>query len=141
MAKVHAKNTVFKLDSAAGSLVDLSSWIDNVGGLPGATGQSAVTAFSDGGDKTVPGLESASITISGSWDGASAAIDEHLAAIRGHANTQTVEYGPSGSTSGMIKYSCEVRLATYTVASAVADKVSFTATLQVQGVVTRGTWT
>ena len=37
MAFVAAKNTAFKLDNAAGTLVDISTYIDSVGGIANTT--------------------------------------------------------------------------------------------------------
>lgn len=141
MAFTHGKDAVFRLDDSAGTLRTLDTFVDNVAGLPGSRALSEVTAFTDEGVKNIPGLQSGSITVSGHYDStATTGPDAVFNGLRTATATATFEYGPEGATTGKIKYSGECWLQDYTVDATVADKVPFSATLTVDGTVTRGTF-
>jgi hypothetical protein len=141
MSFVHGKNSRASLDNPAGSLVPIHTFMDSIEGLPGEIELSDVTVFGDEGHKNVPGLENASISVSGHYDGAvSAIVDIIGTTAQRKAATRTFEYGPGGSGTGAIKYSAEVWIQAFTVSSSVTDKVSWSATLQVDGVVTQSTY-
>lgn len=135
MAFTHGKDSVFKIDNTSAVLTDVSAYVDNVEGLPGEQEFDDVTAYGDEGHKQIPGLENPSISVSGSWD---ATLD----AIMGPRRTATAsfEFGPAGSTTGLVKYSGECWVTNYTVSAPVANKVSWSADLKVDGTVTRGTF-
>lgn len=137
MAFVHGKNAVFSLDNAGGTLQNLSAYADNVSGLPGSNGLSPVTVFGNGGEKSIPGLENITFSASGSFDPALIAT---LGSLRGADATATFEYGPAGSGTGMPKFSGECWLTEFAVDATVADKVTWSATFQVDGVVTVGAY-
>lgn len=143
MAFVHGKSTVFKLDSAAGSLVDLSSYLDDVG-FPQSIETGETTTFGvAGGSKTyVVGLNDRTISLAGKWD---ATVDQHFAlVISGQADgsiaSSSFEFGPAGSANGKVKYSGECLITSFEVSNPVGDVVTFSAECQVTGQVTRGTW-
>lgn len=138
MAFVHGKDSAFKLDNTSASLTDISQYVDSVDGLPGEVELADVTAFGDEGHKNIPGLENASVSVSGNWDAALDAI--FGTTVQWKAATRSFEFGPAGSTTGLVKYSAECWITNFTVSAGVADKVTWSATLQVDGVVTRGTF-
>jgi hypothetical protein len=138
MAFTHGKNTAFSLDNTSGSLTSIGTYVDSVEGLPGEIELADVTTFGNEGHKNIPGLESGSITVSGNWDPALDAIIGTTTQQK--AATRTFEYGPAGSTASNVKYSGEAWISAYTVSSSVSEKVTFSLTLQVDGVVTRGTY-
>lgn len=141
MAFTHGKDAAFKIDDSAGTLRTLSQYVAQVSGLPGGRNLSEVTALGDGGTKSIPGLQNVSFTVSGHYDStATTGPDVVLSGLRTATATATFEYGPEGSTTGKIKYSGECWLTEYTVDAGVAEKVSFSASLQVDGTVTRGTF-
>lgn len=141
MTFVHGKDAAFKVDDSAGTLRTLTSYVDNVSGLPGARNLSEVTAFGDGGAKSIPGLQNVSFSVSGHYDStATTGPDVVLSGLRTATATASFEYGPEGGTTGKIKYSGECWLTEYTVDASVSDKVSFSASFQVDGTVTRGTF-
>lgn len=138
MAFVHGKSSHFAIDDAGGgSLTTISSYVDSVEGLPGEREMADVTALGDGGHKNIPGLENASFTVGGSWD---STLDGYMGALVDATATATFNYGPAGNGSGAVKYSGECWVTSYTVSSPVGDKVSWTANIQVDGTVTRGTF-
>lgn len=139
MAFVHGKNASFKVDDSGGTLRTLSTFIDNVSGLPGARDLSEVTAFGDGGTKNIPGLQNVSFSISGHFE-PTATTGPHavLNSLRISTATASFEYAPQGSTTGNVLMSGECWLSSYEVEAGVSDKVSFSAEFQVDGVVTVG---
>lgn len=143
MPFVHGKSTVFKLDNSAGTLVDLSSYLDDVG-FPQSIDTGETTTFGvAGGSKTyIVGLNDRTISLSGKWD---ATLDAHFAAViaaqaAGTQASASFEFGPAGSAQGAVKYSGEALVTSFEVSNPVADVVTFSAELQVTGQVTRGTW-
>ena len=142
MSFVHGKDSVFSVDDTGGSLRALSSFVDNVSGLPGSRDLSEVTAFGDEGVRNIPGLVNATFSISGHWDPTQTTGPDAVLGglMTGQTAPATFEYGPQGSTSTNIKYTGEAWLTSYTAESSVSDKVSFSAEFQVDGVITRTTY-
>lgn len=134
----HGKNASFKVDNSGGTLTDISTYIHEVT-LPRAIETAETTTFQvTGGSKTyVTGLNDATISISGKFD---ATIDAHLAGILGSDSSVSFEYGPSGSTTGMVKFTGESIMTKYDLSSPVGDVVSFSADFQVTGPITRATF-
>lgn len=130
-------NAVFKLDNSGGTLTDLSQYITSVSGLPGTADLQDVTTLGSAGRKWVPGLRTAQITLEGIWD---PAVDAHFGPLVGASATQTFEYGPEGGSAGKVKYTGECRVADYEAPSSVGEPVSWSATLQVDGGITRSTF-
>lgn len=141
MAFVHGKDAVFKLDDSGGTLRTLSSYVDNVSGLPGGRDLAEVTAFGDGGTKSIPGLQDVSFSIKGHFDStATTGPNAVLNSLRTATATATFEYGPEGGASGKVRFTGECWLTEYEVEAEVDDKVSFTAEFQVDGTVTANTF-
>ena len=136
MAFGHGKSAVFKVDNSAGSLTDLSAYI-NEASMPREIETAETTTFGSSAKSYITGLTDATISISGLFDSAADAV---LAGIAGQSATVSFEYGPLGSTASMIKFSGEAILTSYEVSSPVGDVVTFSADFQVTGAVTRGTW-
>jgi predicted secreted protein len=143
MAFRHGKNAVLKLDNSAGTLVDLSAYLDEIS-MPRSIETGETTTFgSTGSAKTyVTGLSDATISLGGKFD---STADAHFSGIltallAGTIDSVSFEYGKEGSTAGRVKYSGEALLTSYEVSSPVADIVTFSAELQVTGAITRGTW-
>lgn len=137
MAFVAAKNTVFKLDNAAGTLTDISAFIDSVSGIANTTDMAETTTFGST-SKTFQGTlrNGDTISISGKWD---SVLNTQLVALLGFATSSTFEYSPAGTTASLPKFTGECFVSSFEVSSAVADLVTFTASLQMTGAVTIGT--
>lgn len=141
MARAHGKNSVFKLDDSGGVLRDISPHVNNVSGLPGGRALSDTTAYGDGGERAIPGLASASFTVSGMAD--TTATTGTLAVLNGLRTTTATasfEYSPGGTATGLIKTAGECWLETLEIATSVTDKVPFTATFKLDGVTTDTTY-
>jgi hypothetical protein len=141
MAFVHGKDSHFSVDDSGGTLRNISASVDSVDGLPGDVDMAGVSAFGDSGHKYVVGLENGSFTVNGHWDDAAdVGANTVLAGIRGQSGTVTFEFGPAGNGSGAVKFSGEARLTSYSISASVTDRVTFTASFNVDGQVTAGTF-
>lgn len=143
MAFIHGKSTVFKLDDSAGSLTDLSAYLNEVG-FPESIETGETTTFgAAGSSKTyIVGLNDRTISLSGNWD---ATLDAHIAAViaaqaDGTVASSSFEFGPAGSASGKVKYLGEALVTSFEVSNPVGDVVTFSCELQVTGAVSRTTW-
>jgi hypothetical protein len=137
----HGKNTVFKMDNAAGTLVDISTSCDNIN-FPRTIETAETSAFGTTAKTYVVGLSDSKISASGKFD---ATTDAQIAAViaaidAGTLPTATFEYGPEGSASGRVRYTGESLVSSYEVSGQVSDMVPFSLELQVTGPVTRNTW-
>lgn len=137
MAFVAAKNTVFKLDNAAGTLTDISAFVDSVSGIANTTDMAETTTFGSA-SKTFQGTlrNGDTISISGKWD---ATLNTQMVGLLGLATSSTFEYSPAGTTVSFPKFTGECFVSTFEISSAVADLVTFSASLQMTGAVTVGT--
>ena len=136
MAFVHGKSAVFKLDDSGGTLRDLSAYLEEVS-MPRSIETAETTTFGSSAKSYITGLTDATISLTGKFD---ATADGYLAGVVGNAATLSFEYGPAGSTGGLIKYSGECIMTSYEVGATVGDAVTASVELQVTGAITRGTW-
>ncbi len=128
---------VLKLDNAAGTLVDLSAYINSVG-YPAEVTALETTTLGKTAKTYIVGLKDGTVSIGGPWD---ATLDAHMAAILGQAGvTKTYEYGPQGSTNGEVKYSGEAILTSYEISGEVDGVVEWSGELQLTDTQTRGVW-
>lgn len=138
MAFVHGKSAVFKLDNSSAALVDYSPYLNDVS-LSRSIETAETTTFGvSGSAKTyIVGLSDATFSISGLFD---ATADATLAGVLGFATALNFNYGPAGSTAGLVKYTGTCIMTGYNISAAVGDAVQATADFQVTGPVTRTTW-
>jgi hypothetical protein len=134
---IHSKLSVFWLDTAGGTLTDISTYCDEVG-FPEEMDLVETTTFGATSKTYLLGFADGKITISGNWD---RTIDVQLSAIKsafraGTLASVTFEYGPEGASSGDKKYTGEAVMVNYEKNSAVKDQVKFSAEFQITGAVT-----
>ena len=132
----HGKSAVFKVDNAAGTLTDISNTLNTVS-FPREAETLETTSFGSSDRTYIVGFKNGTISIDGSFD---ATVDTHLAAILGQDATVSFEYGPEGSTATYTKYTGECIMTSYETSAGVSDIVSFTASFQISGAVTRATY-
>jgi len=138
VAFVHGKSAVFKLDNSSGSLVDYSSYLNDVSLSRSIEAAETTTFGVSGSAKTyIVGLTDGTFSVSGLFD---ATADGTLAGVLGQSATLSFEYGPAGSTAGLVKYTGECIMTSYDVSASVGDAVQASADFQVTGAITRGTW-
>jgi hypothetical protein len=132
---VSAKNAVFKIQNASGTLTDISSDLNSIS-FPREVETKETTTFGSGTAKTYTALlEENKISISGYW---STAIDSTLSGIVGMS--RSFEFGPIGSTAGNPKYTGSCYLSSYQIEASPDDLVTFSAEFVITGAVTRGTY-
>lgn len=136
MAFVHGKDSVFKIDNAAGSLTNISTYVKDCS-LAQSVDVPETSTFGDNAKTFITGLSSATFSINGLFD---PTVNTVLAGITGSSTTKSFEYGPAGSTAGLPKYTGEAILTSYGVSGDVSDAVQFTAEFQITGAVTLGTY-
>jgi hypothetical protein len=126
----HGSNSFISVDGTT-----LSSYVDSVSF--DRTGETAeVTAFGNDDKAYIAGLFDGAIQISGHWD----ATQDAAVAGCFDGSTVTVIYGPDGSTAGEVRYSFAAIITNYSPSSSVGDKVSWSASLQKTGTLTRNTF-
>lgn len=143
MAFASGKIANFTLDNSAGTPVDLSAYLSNMDLDQLIAALETTTYLATGGSKTfLSGLRDGKVGISGYFD---PTLDAHMnGVIAAHAAgtlaTASVVVGPAGLTTGLPKYSFEAILTDYKCTSPVAGIVTWSATLQVTGAITRGAY-
>lgn len=139
MPFVAGHNTKVEYDNSAGSLQDLSAYINSISGFDLVQGSYDVTAFGKSSAEFILGLKGGQqITISGDWD---TTLHSHMTGVAALTSgaTQTLKFSPAGGSTGTPFLSVETILTAYQPVSAVADKVTWSATLQATGATTTGT--
>jgi hypothetical protein len=136
MPFVHGKSAAFKLDNAGGTLVDYSTYLEEIS-MPRSIETAETTTFGSNAKTFITGLSEATISLSGKFD---VAADATLAAVLGQTATLTFEYGPAGSSVGAVRYTGECIMTSYEVGASVGDAVTASVELQVTGAITRNTF-
>ena len=138
MSFFDSSKSKFELDDTGGQQRDLSAYITEIDGLPGARNLNDVTALADSGAKRHPSIEDVSISLRGWFDNtASSGPDAVLGPLRTHTSATDFEYGPEGNSASDIMYTGTCWVESYVARSRVGGIVEWSATLKVEGVVTR----
>ena len=114
MAGIHSKLAVITLDTVGGTPTDISTYCNAIE-IPREMEEIDVTTFGATFKDFIPGFAEATVTIGGPW---TRALDNHMSPIFAGFQAETVSsvtlvYGPEGSTSGDVKYTCELRCLNY----------------------------
>lgn len=134
----HGKNSVFKIDNAAGSLTDISAYLTDVD-MPQSIKTAETTTFGAAAETFIAGIKGGTISITGQFD---PAVDAILAGILGGitgGGTASFEYDPVGVVTPNPKYTGECLETAYNTKGAIGGAVTFTASFQISGAITRGT--
>ena len=138
MAFIDGRGSRFRIADTGGITRDLSAYITVVRGLPGVRALNDVTALGDSGARFKPGVEQVAFTLSGIFDDTPAVgADTVLSALRYHNSATRFEYAPSGFAAGKARYTGECWVKSYELLSRAGEPVSWQATLQVEGAVSR----
>jgi hypothetical protein len=138
MAYAIGKNAVFKFDNSAGTLVDLSQDVQEIN--PSWEVENLdVTTLGQAGRKNLNGLENHSFSVTYVYDRTAARAYLHNRAIFNHANTQTFEIYPEGTTAGYPKDTGEARVTKIGAPIQVGEVMKFTVDYKVDGAITLGT--
>ena len=138
MAYFNSERSKFYIDDASGVRRDLSADLTAISGIPGARALVDMTSFSDDGRAYAPGPDDGTIALTGEFDDSpDSGADAVLSALLRRASPSAFEYAPAGSSSGNVAYKGKCWVERYEVGSANDKRVGFTATLRVEGRVSR----
>ena len=136
----HGSDAYLAIDDSAGTLRVISTNVNNTD-FTVSTDIHDDTTYGQNGHTKKGGLTDGSISIQGFWDKTALTGSETvLASLVGIFDPVDFEFGPEGNASGKVKKSGKFVLETYTQSAPVADLIAFTATLQISGTVTTGTF-
>ncbi len=141
MAFKAGTTTKLYLANGAGSLQDLSAYIDNLD-VPQTVEQLETTAFGNASRSFIVGLSDGdTISMSGPYD---VTIHSHLTGMKAAqaAGSAAFPYifGPGGSVASQARSAGSVFVASYQLSSSVGGRVEYSASLQVSGAVANGTF-
>lgn len=134
MPFAHGKDSNFQLDNVGGSLQDLGAYVTNVQ-VPRQIEMADTTTIGDNDKTQIPGIKSGTITVTSLSD---PTLITHLNGIFGIAATQTWQWGPHGTVTGLPKITGESRLGSWTPASGLGNAAQLNFELQLDGAVTLG---
>lgn len=136
----NSKYSYFAIDDTGGTLRDLSAFIHHLSDIPGERKLIKVTPLGASGEQWQPGLEDGLIKLEGTFHSrATSGPDAVLGPLRTHGSAVDWVYGPTGNVSGRVKYSGTCWVLNYSTKAKDAQLVAFSAILQVEGAITRGT--
>lgn len=131
----------FGLDNAAGSVTNLQPYIDDLK-VPQTTQQIDVSTFGTAAKAFIPGLTNGdTFTFKGPYD---VTVHSHLTGLKAAQEAGTASHsfvwGPGGSVASQAKVSGECLLVAYELSAGVGGRAEYSATVQVTGAVTNGTF-
>jgi len=137
----HGKNAYFALHNTAASLVAISDTLNEIS-MPREIETAETTAFGNADKTYITGLADATISLSGMFDATvDAMITGDIANLKsGSVSSLSFEYGPSGSTSSLPKFTGAALITSYEISSPVGDVITYSLELQVTGGVTATTF-
>jgi hypothetical protein len=139
---VHGRNGFVSITDSSAVVQDISTYCNTVS-WPRSIETAETTSFGPSvPSKTyIAGLQDSTVSMGGSWE---PTLDGIMAGLIGLAAGTLIVHGPAGNASGKVKYSLVAPvfaiLTAYSVSTPVGDLVSWTASFQVSGVPTRGTF-
>lgn len=141
MAFKAGTTSAFYLCNIAAAVQNLSPYVDNFG-YPQTTAMLEVSAFGTGPKAFIPGLSDGdTVSISGPYD---VAVHTHLTGLRaGHAAGSAASgffWGPGGSVASQARVGGSVYVQSYQLSSTVGGRVEYSASLQITGAVSNGTF-
>ena len=141
MAFKPGKNSWFGLDTAAGSIANIQPYLDTLS-APQNVDMLDVSALGTAAKAFIAGLSDGdTISMSGPYD---VAIWTHLTALKAAQAAGTAShsfmFGPGGSVASEAKMNGECLLASLEISTSASGRVEWSASLQVTGAVTNGTF-
>lgn len=131
MAFVHSKNTVITVAS-----VDLSAYVTQSSELTKTTETHEVTAYGDSAKEYAPGLNDATFSMEGTYDGTAVSGPRaKLNSIYAGNAAVTISRRPEGTGSGKPEDEFQAILTSYVETAPVNDMISWSAEFQITGAV------
>lgn len=132
MAYTHGKNTAVLYGAA-----NLSAYFNEA--TASRTVETAeTTAFGNSAKTYIVGLQDGTLSLSGMFDGNTAAVDETLSTTIGADANDVISVAPEGLSAGKVAFSAAVKQTSYEISSPVGDVVSASLEVQADGGVDRG---
>lgn len=133
--------TAIYLANAANSLQNLSGFADNFQ-WPQTVAQLDVSVYGTAAKASIPSLtDGDTITISGPYD---VTMHSHLTGLKAAQSAGSaaagILWGPGGSVASQARVAGSVYVASYQLSTSVAGRAEFSASLQVTGAVSNGTF-
>lgn len=136
----HGASAYIGVTDAASTLRDISPFVNSTNYSPTQDSHDDTT-YGATGHTFRGGLTNGTITINGMWDKtASTGSETVLSGLLGVKTPWPWEFGPEGKTTGKVKKTGNGILTAYQVSAPVADLVTFSATIQISGPITTGTF-
>lgn len=119
---------------------NLSAHITDID-FPRSTDMAESSTLGDEAKEFLSGLTDATLSISGRWDDTvTTGPDAVLAPLVGAETSSAIVFGPSGSTTGRVRYTFNAFCTSYQTTASIGDVVAFAASFQVSGAVVRDTF-
>ena len=114
---------------------DLTAYLKEVSGLPGARPVNDVTTLADSAFKGLPSIEGGQVTLDGLFSDVTTGLDFELDLFRAASALPNgiISHWPASDTAGNIGQASEVDLGDVSLSSRVGDLVTQRATFQTQG--------
>jgi hypothetical protein len=129
--------TAFYLANAAQTLQNLSPYSDNIS-LPQSVEQLEVSAFGTAAKAFIPGLQDGdTLTMAGPYD---VVVHTQLTTAKSAGSLLGFIWGPQGSVASQPRIAGSVYVAQYSVSTTVGGRVEYSASLQVTGALSNGTF-
>ena len=135
MSFSHGKNAYLSLDAPT-SPTNVSAYCNSID-FPTTIDTAETSTFGSSSKTYVVGHIDHTMAVEGFVDPTG---DGYFNSMIGTAAPLSFIYGPAGSDGGMTKYSGECWCTAYNPSSPIGDAVKFTASFQITGTVTRGTF-
>jgi len=141
MAFTPGKNAFILLDGVNGAGTNVSQYADNFS-FPNPTDTYDVSTFGTNSKSFIVGLTGGGApSLSGPLDTTFASIIAGVSAAQAAgSSTSTLVYAAAGSAASLLKQSAEVWITDFTVSTGVGGRAEFSASMQITGAVTTGTW-
>ena len=121
------------IDNSAGTLLNMTSYVDTVSALGREIMPLDVTTFADSAERFIAGIEvSQEVTIEGPFDdAATTGPDFVFSTLIGTVNT--IQFAPAGTVSGRRKITGEFLFTSYKPNASVKERLSYTLTARLDG--------
>ncbi len=128
--------TKLYIATAAGVVTDVSPYADS-SGADLTSAQIDVSAFGTAAQAFLNGQTTGKVNLSGPADSALHAV---LAGLYTAGSTTSWIYGPGGSVASQVRLAGSANVESYSITSSASGRVEYSASLQITGAITSGTF-
>lgn len=124
------------ISSAAGAVTDVSPYADSTG-LDTSAAQLDVSVFGTQAQAFLNGQTTWNVSLGGPLD---ATLHTLVAGLWSAGSTASFIYGPGGSVATQARFAGSLNVASYGVSVSASGRAEYTASLQITGAITAGTF-